>query len=135
MYTADTNDWKPFGHPRQRRPITSVVLDEGISEKISNDCKEFIKSPKWYSERGIPYRRGYLLHGPPGCGKSSFVTALAGELEYGICLLNMSNRSMDDARLNGLLKLVFIFFYITLIVHGQIFQYCTTTNHNFTRGY
>jgi ABC-type hemin transport system ATPase subunit len=41
---------------------------------------------------------------PPGCGKSSFVTALAGELEYGICLLNMSNRAMDDARLNGLLK-------------------------------
>lgn len=104
MYTADSNDWKPFGHPRARRPINSVVLDHGISEKITNDCKEFINSAKWYAERGIPYRRGYLLHGPPGCGKSSFVTALAGELEYGICLLNMSNRAMDDARLNGLLK-------------------------------
>lgn len=22
---------------------------------------------------GIPYRRGYLLYGPPGCGKSSFM--------------------------------------------------------------
>ena len=22
-----------------------------------------------YLDRGIPYRRGYLLHGPPGCGK------------------------------------------------------------------
>ncbi|CAG9805919.1 unnamed protein product [Chironomus riparius] len=105
MYTADTNDWKPFGHPRQRRPLSSVVLDEGISERISNDCKEFIQNQKWYSERGIPYRRGYLLHGPPGCGKSSYVTALAGELEYGICLLNMSNRSMDDSRLNGLLNI------------------------------
>lgn len=104
MYTADTNDWKPFGHPRARRPLTSVVLEEGISDRIASDCKEFILSAKWYAERGIPYRRGYLLHGPPGCGKSSYVTALAGELEYGICLLNMSNRVMDDARLNGLLK-------------------------------
>lgn len=104
MYTADSNDWKPFGHPRARRPLRSVVLDAGISDKISKDCKEFIQSTKWYAERGIPYRRGYLLYGPPGCGKSSFVTALAGELEYGICLLNMSNRVMDDARLNGLLK-------------------------------
>ena len=52
---------------------------------------------------GIPYRRGYLLHGPPGCGKSSFITALAGELERGICVLNLSERGLTDDRLNHLL--------------------------------
>lgn len=52
---------------------------------------------------GIPYRRGYLLHGPPGCGKSSFITALAGELELGICVLNLSERGLTDDRLNHLL--------------------------------
>eukprot|EP01035_Chromulina_nebulosa_P022647 gene22647-29326_t len=30
---------------------------------------------QWYSDRGIPYRRGYLLHGPPGGGKTSDVDA------------------------------------------------------------
>lgn len=54
---------------------------------------------------GIPYRRGYLLHGPPGCGKSSFITALAGELERGICVLNLSERSLTDDRLNHLLAI------------------------------
>ena len=49
-----------------------------------------------YQDRGIPYRRGYLLHGPPGCGKSSFITALAGELQHSICLLNLSLRGMND---------------------------------------
>jgi chaperone BCS1 len=53
---------------------------------------------------GIPYRRGYLLHGPPGCGKSSFITALAGELEFGICVLNLSERGLTDDRLNHLLS-------------------------------
>lgn len=52
---------------------------------------------------GIPYRRGYLLYGPPGCGKSSFITALAGELERGICVLNLSERGLTDDRLNHLL--------------------------------
>jgi len=52
-----------------------------------------------YRERGIPYRRGYLLHGPPGCGKSSFIMALAGELHFSICVLNLANRGMSDDRL------------------------------------
>lgn len=73
MYTAVGAEWRQFGYPRQRRPINSVVLDRGISERILKDVQEFIDSPLWYRERGIPYRRGYLLHGPPGCGKSSFM--------------------------------------------------------------
>ena len=44
------------------------------------DLHEFVNSAQWYIDRGIPYRRGYLLHGVPGCGKSSIVAAIAGEL-------------------------------------------------------
>ncbi|KFW07583.1 Mitochondrial chaperone BCS1 [Eurypyga helias] len=90
--------------------VAGVVLEEGVSEKLVQDVKEFIDNPKWYSERGkavawwIPYRRGYLLYGPPGCGKSSFITALAGELQYSICLLSLSDRSLSDDRLNHLLS-------------------------------
>ncbi|XP_012340582.1 mitochondrial chaperone BCS1 [Apis florea] len=103
MYTAMGSEWRQFGHPRRRRPLNSVVLDTGIAERIINDCREFIQNPSWYSDRGIPYRRGYLLYGPPGCGKSSFITALAGELEMGICVLNLSERGLTDDRLNHLL--------------------------------
>lgn len=104
LYTAMGPEWRQFGQPRKRRPLSSVVLGENVSEKILADCREFIKNPKWYSDRGIPYRRGYLLYGPPGCGKSSFITALAGELEFSICLLNLSERGLTDDRLNQLLN-------------------------------
>lgn len=104
MYTAMGAEWRQFGQPRRRRPVNSVVLSEGVSERIISDCKEFINNSQWYADRGIPYRRGYLLYGPPGCGKSSFITALAGELEYGICLLNLSERGLTDDRLNHLLN-------------------------------
>ena len=90
MYTVIGTEWKKFGHPRQIRPICSVVLDEGVSERIVTDVKDFISSPAWYRQRGVPYRRGWLLYGPPGCGKTSFITALAGELQYSICVLNLS---------------------------------------------
>lgn len=104
LYTAMGSDWRQFGQPRRRRPISSVVLGEGISDKILADCKDFIDTPQWYADRGIPYRRGYLLHGPPGCGKSSYITALAGELGFSICLLNLSDRGLTDDRLNYLLN-------------------------------
>lgn len=73
MYTAVGSEWRQFGHPRQRRPLASVILDQDLGHRILADVKDFIANPKWYTDRGIPYRRGYLLHGPPGCGKSSFM--------------------------------------------------------------
>jgi chaperone BCS1 len=55
-------------------------------------------------QRGIPYRRGYLLYGQPGTGKSSFISALAGHFGYSICMLSLSERTLDDDRLNYLLN-------------------------------
>lgn len=103
IYTSLMTEWRPFGKPRLRRNLDSVVLDTGIKERIVSDVRDFLKSGAWYRDRGIPYRRGYLLHGPPGSGKSSFIYALAGELEYNICVLNLSERGLTDDRLNHLL--------------------------------
>lgn len=56
MYTAMGAEWRPFGFPRRRRPLISVVLEEGVAERIVDDVKEFIGNPKWYTDRGrIPW--------------------------------------------------------------------------------
>ena len=87
-----------------QRLLGSVILDEGIAENIVNDVKDFLTSGEWYHKRGIPYRRGYLLYGPPGSGKTSFIQALAGELDYNICILNLSENNLTDDRLNHLMN-------------------------------
>jgi mitochondrial chaperone BCS1 len=51
------------------RPLDSVVLDENLSHELLSDAKEFLSRSKWYQEMGLPYRRGYLFYGEPGCGK------------------------------------------------------------------
>ncbi|KAF2673511.1 putative mitochondrial chaperone BCS1 [Microthyrium microscopicum] len=103
MFTAWGTEWKPFGEPKRKRPIDSVVLEEGMKEHILKDVQSFLDSRTWYLDRGIPYRRGYLLHGPPGTGKSSFIQALAGELDFNIAILNVSERGLTDDRLAHLL--------------------------------
>ncbi|KAL8709897.1 MAG: hypothetical protein Q9225_007385 [Loekoesia sp. 1 TL-2023] len=106
IYTARTAAWERFGEPRRKRPLESVILDEGVKERIVTDLKDFLHSEEWYSSRGIPYRRGYLLHGPPGSGKSSFIQALAGDLDYNIAIMNLSERGLTDDRLNYLLTII-----------------------------
>ncbi|KAF2473497.1 uncharacterized protein BDR25DRAFT_283067 [Lindgomyces ingoldianus] len=99
-------DWIPFGEPKRKRPIDSVVLERGVKERIVEDVQAFIAARTWYLDRGIPYRRGYLLYGPPGTGKSSFIQALAGHLDFNIAILNVSERGLTDDRLNHLLTKV-----------------------------
>ncbi|KAG8712517.1 hypothetical protein FRC09_019783 [Ceratobasidium sp. 395] len=103
VYIARGIEWTQFGRPRRKREIGSVVLANGVADRILDDVRAFMERGKWYAERGIPYRRGYLLHGPPGSGKSSFIQALAGSLGYNICVLNLSERGLTDDRLNYLL--------------------------------
>ena len=106
VYQARATSWEKFGEPRRKRPIESVILDKGVKERVISDVKGFLGSAKWYYDRGIPYRRGYLLYGPPGSGKSSFIRALAGELDYNIAMLNLSERGLTDDRLNHLLTII-----------------------------
>jgi chaperone BCS1 len=117
------NEWRLFGHPRRKRPLNSVILDKGIFENLIKDVEHFLSNPHWYIDRGIPYRRGYLLHGPPGSGKTSAITALAGfflihpnffysvheiinlgHFDLSISTLNLSQGTMTDDRLQQLLS-------------------------------
>lgn len=77
VYTNWGSEWRVFGQPRRRRPLHSVILDEGVSQRIHDDVLAWQSASAWYLERGIPYRRGYLLHGPPGSGKTSYIMVLS----------------------------------------------------------
>ncbi|KAF7325522.1 hypothetical protein MKEN_00401300 [Mycena kentingensis (nom. inval.)] len=100
IHIADEPDygspWTTVKH-RMRRPLSTVILPPGVVDNLVNDVKEFINSEDWYSEAGIPHRRGYLLYGPPGTGKTSTIYALAGTLNLEIYSLSLASDFVDDA--------------------------------------
>lgn len=79
------------------RKIETVICKNDMQYDILNDASEFLQKEKWYTELGIPYRRGYLLYGSPGTGKTSLVKALAGELKLPIYILNISKDLKEGA--------------------------------------
>ncbi|KDR78146.1 hypothetical protein GALMADRAFT_245173 [Galerina marginata CBS 339.88] len=82
---------------KSRRPLSSIILQEGVIKSLVDDAHEFFKMEDWYVKAGIPHRRGYLLHGPPGTGKSSTIYAVAGELGLEIYSLSLASGFVDDA--------------------------------------
>lgn len=63
MYTAVGSEWRPFGYPRRRRPLNSVVLEQGLTDRIVRDIREFIDNPKWYIDRGEKQLRSWWPDG------------------------------------------------------------------------
>ncbi|KAE9397180.1 P-loop containing nucleoside triphosphate hydrolase protein [Gymnopus androsaceus JB14] len=103
IYTSDsTNTWRRIG-TRPKRSLESIVLDPGMKELLLEDANDFLTSREWYSERGIPFRRGYLLYGAPGCGKTSLIHSIAGALDLDVYIISLSRTGLDDNSLDTLI--------------------------------
>lgn len=71
---------------------------------LIQDAEEYYspESKKFYADVGIPFRRGYLFHGAPGTGKTSFSSALAGHLKCDIYMINLASPDVNDGKLHSL---------------------------------
>lgn len=86
--------------PRISRPLSTVILNEKLKRSLMDDLKEFLEphTRLWYTQKSMAYRRGYLLSGPPGTGKSSFCFSVAGELDLDIYILSIPGVSDKQVR-------------------------------------
>jgi transitional endoplasmic reticulum ATPase len=57
-----------------------VILDPGTKNALTNDILGFYKSKDKYKRFGVPWKRGIILHGVPGCGKTITIKAVMNSL-------------------------------------------------------
>ncbi|KAI8681913.1 hypothetical protein NCS55_00444700 [Fusarium keratoplasticum] len=90
---------------RPIRPMKTVVLEQAEKHKVLKDMNDYLdpEAYKWYASRGVPLRRGYLFHGPPGTGKSSFSFALAGIFGIDIYVISLQDPTLNEESLVFLL--------------------------------
>lgn len=54
----------------------NLVLPVGMAEQIKNDVQSWLDSKELYEQHGIPWKRGMILVGPPGNGKTHMIKSL-----------------------------------------------------------
>lgn len=101
VYRSGPYAWR-LAQRRFARSIDSVILGDGIAERLLTDIQWFLGAQSWYREHGIPYQRGYMLEGPPGNGKTSIVVALAGILDRDIYIMSLSG--INDGQIANLMS-------------------------------
>ncbi|KAL6127282.1 hypothetical protein ACLB2K_075323 [Fragaria x ananassa] len=89
----------PFTHPAT---LDTVVMDTELKNKVRSDLELFLKSKQYYHRLGRVWKRSFLLYGPSGTGKTSFVAAMARFLSYDVYDIDMS-KVVDDSDLKMLL--------------------------------
>ncbi|HVJ06961.1 MAG TPA: AAA family ATPase [Acidisarcina sp.] len=81
-----------------------LVLDATIVDLLKNDFESFFDREGWFRERRLPFRRGYLLHGPPGCGKSTAIRAMMTSRSLSAYTLRLFDPNVDDSDLDDLFQ-------------------------------
>lgn len=80
--TFDENSDTPINIPAvpqqketKQNPLEGTYYEEEVLDQI-DDLLEWAKSGDWFKKKRLPWKRGLLLEGPPGTGKSTLPVTL-----------------------------------------------------------
>lgn len=85
------------------RSFDTIILDDALKRKLLQDIQDFNsdETRAFYARHCIPFRRGILLHGPPGTGKSSIIHAIASLFQRPIHRINLVAPKLCDDSLQA----------------------------------
>uniref|UniRef100_A0A8R7QU56 AAA+ ATPase domain-containing protein n=2 Tax=Triticum urartu TaxID=4572 RepID=A0A8R7QU56_TRIUA len=89
-WEGDYDAWSSvkFEHPST---FSTLAMDPTRKQEILDDLQMFRDSRDYYASIGKTWKRGYLLFGPPGTGKSTMIAAMANFLDYDVYDLELTS--------------------------------------------
>ncbi|XP_042981645.1 AAA-ATPase At3g50940-like [Carya illinoinensis] len=82
----------------------TLAMDMDVKATIMEDLERFVRRKEFYRKVGKAWKRGYLLFGPPGTGKSSLIAAMANYLNFDIYDLELTDVKRNSELRNLLIS-------------------------------
>jgi hypothetical protein len=78
-----------------KNPFTVYPIPDIIQSEFDS-MASFLAERAWYNSRGIPWYRGYLLHGAPGTGKDTIIKNIALKYDLPVYYIDLSSHTNAD---------------------------------------
>lgn len=88
-----------------KRSLETIDLPKKDIDNLTNDIKNFYENKEEYLRLGIPWKRNYLLEGPPGTGKTSLIFSLASHFGLDVYIINLGPKVDDSAFMSSISKI------------------------------
>jgi hypothetical protein len=73
-----------------------IFLPDDLKKDIRGSVEDFLNNEKLYKDHHIPWKRGILFYGEPGCGKSSLIKTIIANCDIKPVTVNSSTQTNDD---------------------------------------
>lgn len=77
------------------KALDNLIFPQRVKDLIK-EIELWRKSRDWYREKGIPWKRGWMLYGPPGTGKTALARAFAEDMNMPIYVYNLAEMGNHD---------------------------------------
>ena len=109
--------------PEFTDPFTGYIFPPEILEHM-REIELWLDHEKWFRSKSVPWRRGWLLAGPPGTGKSTLVRALGAKFGlpvHSFDLASMTNEEFSSYWRDALQQVpcIALFEDLDTVFHGR----------------
>lgn len=101
VYRNGEHGWKQVKRIRKRE-LKTTIIEKDIKETLLKEIDFLINNRSWFDDKGLPYKKTIVLHGIPGTGKTSIISALASHFNRNICIINIS--SVTNSKFEALMQ-------------------------------
>lgn len=88
---------------KTNKTLKNTIVSDDVGKNFFMDITKFINNEQYYMDKGFSYKRGYILYGEPGTGKTSIIKTIANEHNLPIFNIDLSMFETNN-ELTGLIN-------------------------------